>query len=160
MGEKVYTVVKVMRELNIDPEDAYKHLGLISKEADMSENSVRKIIRINRDYGSMISLEMEVGDERDSTLADFIPSKEISTDDEALETITRETVLSELGILSEKERRVIEMRFGLDGDGREYYLEEVATEFGLSREGVRKIEIKALKKLRRNRTLRHLYDNM
>ena len=112
------------------------------------ENATNKVDRILRSAEEPISLESPVGDEESSTLGDFIK------DDDALEPMDaadremlKEMVQSALAALSERERQVLELRFGLL-DGKDHTLEEVSRYFNVTRERIRQIEAKALRKLR------------
>jgi len=117
-------------------------------------NKVRRIIRISQEP---MSLATPVGNEDNSTLGDFIEDESIPGPAEAASTeLLRQQVRSALGQLSRREREVLEMRFGLK-DGQAHTLEEVGQAFGVTRERIRQIEAKALRKLRhpiRSRTLR------
>jgi len=117
-----------------------------------------KVQRILQSAEEPVSLERPVGDEESSQLSDFIE------DDEALEPIDaaaremlREQVQSALGALSERERQVLELRFGLI-DGKDHTLEEVSRYFNVTRERIRQIEAKALRKLRHPTRSRHLRE--
>jgi len=116
---------------------------------------VRKIIRIAQEP---MSLETPVGSEDSSQLADFIEDDTMPEPvDEAAKTLLKEQVQNALSVLTERERRVLEMRFGLQ-DGRDYTLEEVGKYFQVTRERIRQIEAKALRKLRHPTRSRHLRD--
>jgi RNA polymerase primary sigma factor len=104
-----------------------------------------------------MSLELPVGPGQSTTFADFIPDEAVDEPVEAAsKQLLREHVRNVLGFLSERERRVLEMRYGLV-DGKDHTLEEVGREFGVTRERIRQIEAKALRKLRhpsRSKSLR------
>jgi RNA polymerase primary sigma factor len=104
-----------------------------------------------------MSLELPVGPGQSTNLADFIPDEGVDVPDEAAsKQLLREHVRNVLGFLSERERKVLEMRYGLL-DGKDHTLEEVGREFGVTRERIRQIEAKALRKLRhpsRSKSLR------
>ena len=118
-------------------------------------DKVRKIIRIAQEP---MSLETPVGSEDSSQLADFIPDDTMPEPvDEAAKTLLKEQVQNALSVLTERERQVLEMRFGLL-DGRDYTLEEVGKFFQVTRERIRQIEAKALRKLRHPTRSRHLRD--
>ena len=124
----------------------------------MSVEKVCKILKIAQDT---VSLETPVGDEENTGLADFIPA-EGTADPAELASLTflKEQMQQVLGTLTDRERRVIELRFGLDG-GRPLTLEEVGKEFHVTRERIRQIESKALRKLRnpnRGKVLRDFLD--
>ena len=118
-------------------------------------DKVRKIIRIAQEP---MSLETPVGSEDSSQLADFIEDESMPEPvDEAAKTLLKEQVQNALSVLTERERQVLEMRFGLR-DGRDYTLEEVGKYFQVTRERIRQIEAKALRKLRHPTRSRHLRD--
>ena len=112
------------------------------------EDATEKVQKVLKASEEPISLELPIGDEDNSTLGDFIEDEEASAPlDEATKEILREQVHTSLGALSERERHVLEMRFGLI-DGKDHTLEEVSQHFDLTRERIRQIESKALRKLR------------
>ncbi len=121
------------------------------------EMAAEKLQRILKSAEEPISLERPIGDENSSQLGDFIEDDEaIEPMDAAAREILRDQVQSALGALSERERQVLELRFGLI-DGKDHTLEEVSNYFNVTRERIRQIEAKALRKLRhptRNRELR------
>jgi RNA polymerase primary sigma factor len=116
---------------------------------------VRRIIRIAQEP---MSLETPVGSEESSLLGDFIQDETMPEPvDAAAKEMLKEQVQSALSVLSERERQVLEMRFGLR-DGKDYTLEEVGRYFRVTRERIRQIEAKALRKLRHPTRSRHLRD--
>jgi RNA polymerase primary sigma factor len=117
----------------------------ISKKMDMPINKVRKIIKIAQEP---ISLETPIGEEEDSHLGDFIEDKIIPSPPDAVIHINlKEQIENALKTLTEREAKVLKMRFGL-GDGNEHTLEEVGQQFKVTRERIRQIEAKALRKLK------------
>lgn len=126
----------------------------ISKKMDLPIGKVRKIIKIAQEP---ISLETPIGEEEDSHLGDFIEDKVIpSPPDTIIHINLREQIEEALKTLTEREAKVLKMRFGL-GDGNEHTLEEVGQQFKVTRERIRQIEAKALRKLKhpsRSRKLR------
>ncbi|MCK4430053.1 MAG: RNA polymerase sigma factor RpoD, partial [Candidatus Aminicenantes bacterium] len=117
----------------------------ISKKMDLPINKVRKIIKIAQEP---ISLETPIGEEEDSHLGDFIEDKFIPSPPETVIHINlREQIDDALKSLTEREAKVLKMRFGL-GDGNEHTLEEVGQQFKVTRERIRQIEAKALRKLK------------
>jgi len=126
----------------------------ISKKMDLPISKVRKIIKIAQEP---ISLETPIGEEEDSHLGDFIEDKIIpSPPDTIIHINLREQIEEALKTLTEREAKVLKMRFGL-GDGNEHTLEEVGQQFKVTRERIRQIEAKALRKLKhpsRSRKLR------
>ena len=128
---------------------------LLFRKWRQATGKVRNILRISQDP---MSLELPVGNDDDSTqLGDFIEDESVEEPiDAASKQLLREQVRNVLGFLTERERQVIEMRFGLN-DGKDHTLEEVGREFGVTRERIRQIEAKALRKLRhpsRSKSLR------
>ncbi|MFA6601317.1 MAG: sigma-70 family RNA polymerase sigma factor [Candidatus Paceibacterota bacterium] len=128
----------------------------IAMEMDMDVEKIYQIEKIEQD---VVSLESPVGDDSDdgkSTLQDFIPDDKIlSPDQESSRRILRDQVNQVLGDLSEKERKILEMRHGLN-DGITHTLEEVGREFGVTRERIRQIEAKAHEKIRQHENINRL----
>ena len=131
----------------------------IAKKMDMPVSKVRKIIKIAQEP---ISLETPIGEEEDSHLGDFIEDKLMpSPPDTVIHINLREQIEEALKSLTEREGKVLKMRFGL-GDGNEHTLEEVGQQFKVTRERIRQIEAKALRKLKhpsRSRKLRSFTNN-
>ncbi len=118
---------------------------LIAEKMDLSVERVREIMRVAQEP---VSMETPIAPQEDSRLMDFIRDEEaLAPDDAALKTITNEDIDSVLKTLTPREEAVIRLRFGLK-DGRCHTLEEVGTEFEVTRERIRQIEAKALRKLR------------
>ena len=118
---------------------------LIAEKMNLSVERVREIMRVAQEP---VSMETPIGPEEDSRLMDFIRDEDaLAPDEAALKTITNEDIDSVLKTLSPREEAVIRLRFGLQ-DGRCHTLEEVGTEFNVTRERIRQIEAKALRKLR------------
>jgi RNA polymerase primary sigma factor len=127
----------------------------IALDMGLSSDKIRDIMKISQEP---VSLEMPIGEEEDSNLGDFIEdSKALAPSDAASLVVLKEQVEAVLYSLSERERRVLELRFGLD-DGRSRTLEEVGKEFGVTRERIRQIEAKALRKLRHPTRSKKLRD--
>ena len=125
----------------------------IGEKMGMSAEKVREIMKIAQDP---VSLETPIGEEEDSHLGDFIPDDDTpAPSDAAATTILREVIERELHTLTPREEHVIKLRFGLY-DGRTRTLEEVGKEFDITRERIRQIEAKALRKLRHPSRARHL----
>jgi RNA polymerase primary sigma factor len=117
-----------------------------------------KVQRILQSAEEPVSLERPVGDEESSQLGDFIEDNEaLEPMDAAAREMLREQVQNALGALSERERQVLELRFGLI-DGKDHTLEEVSRYFNVTRERIRQIEAKALRKLRHPTRSRHLRE--
>jgi RNA polymerase primary sigma factor len=136
----VKTSSQLLQELGREPT-----LEELAKAMDMPVERVSEIIRIAPEP---LSLETPIGEEEDSHLADFIQDQEsVSPDDAASQQLLRERIVEVLSELSPRERDVLRMRFGLD-DGYPRTLEEVGRHFNVTRERIRQIEAKAIKKLR------------
>ncbi len=130
----------------------------IAQELDMPVDKVREIMRVAQEP---VSLETPIGEEEDSHLGDFIPDEDAPVPAEAAShTLLKEQLSSVLKTLTPREAKVLSLRFGLD-DGRPRTLEEVGKEFNVTRERIRQIEAKALRKLRhpsRSKKLRDFLD--
>ena len=127
----------------------------IAEKLNMPLDKVREIIRIAQDP---VSLETPIGEEEDSHLGDFIPDEDAPPPaDEACNSVLKQTIGEVLDTLTEREKRVIILRFGLI-DGRQRTLEEVGQEFQVTRERIRQIETKALRKLRHPTRSKKLKD--
>jgi RNA polymerase primary sigma factor len=154
MGERVTQLARVCRELtqkNGHPPTEEE----IALEMDIS---LRLLKRIRQAAQFPLSLEMEVGEDMDSTLGDFIEDEgNLLPDDTTIHTLLSERMADVLSSLTAREGRVLQLRFGLQ-DGRTYTLEEVGQKFGVTRERIRQIEVKALSKLRHPRHSRRLRD--
>jgi RNA polymerase primary sigma factor len=146
----ISTQRRMMQELGHEPSSEELALKL-----ELAPERVREIMKISQEP---ISLEMPIGEEDDSHLGDFIPDeKALAPADAASHQMLREQVDDVLESLTERERRVLELRFGLD-TGRSRTLEEVGKEFGVTRERIRQIEAKALRKLRHPSRSKKLKD--
>ncbi|QVK19170.1 RNA polymerase sigma factor RpoD [Mycoplasmatota bacterium] len=129
----------------------------IAEKMDTTPDKVREILKISQEP---ISLESPVGEEDDSNLGDFIADVDaISPDEFASNELLKEELNDVLETLTDREERVLRLRFGLD-DGRTRTLEEVGKEFGVTRERIRQIEAKALRKLRHPSRSKKLRDFM
>ena len=127
----------------------------IAKEMGVSEDRVREIQKIAQDP---VALETPIGEEEDSHLGDFIEDdRAITPSDSVSTTMLKETLLSVLNSLTPREEKVLRLRYGVD-DGRPRTLEEVGKEFNVTRERIRQIEAKALRKLRHPSRSKHLKD--
>lgn len=154
MGERITQLSRVSREL-------IQRNGHEPSEEEIAAEmgvSVRLLERIRQAAQYPLSLEMEVGEDMDSTLGDFIEDEHnVLPNESATTKMLRERLNDVLGSLSARECRVLQLRFGLQ-DGRAYTLEEVGQKFGVTRERIRQIEAKALSKLRHPRRSRRLRD--
>ena len=127
----------------------------LAAEMQMPEEKVREIMKIAQEP---VSLETPIGEEEDSHLGDFIPDDDIPAPAEAAAfTLLKEQLIEVLDTLTDREEKVLRLRFGLD-DGRARTLEEVGKEFNVTRERIRQIEAKALRKLRHPSRSKKLKD--
>ena len=127
----------------------------VAEELDMPVDKVREIIRVAQEP---VSLETPIGEEEDSHLGDFIPDDEaLAPDDAASHILLKEQLSGVLSTLTDREEKVLRLRFGLQ-DGRSRTLEEVGKEFNVTRERIRQIEAKALRKLRHPSRSKKLKD--
>ncbi|MDR0851284.1 MAG: RNA polymerase sigma factor RpoD [Clostridiales Family XIII bacterium] len=127
----------------------------IGAEMDISEEKVREILKIAQEP---VSLETPIGEEEDSHLGDFIPDEDVPAPaDAAAFSMLKEQLIDVLDTLTEREQKVLILRFGLD-DGRARTLEEVGKKFDVTRERIRQIEAKALRKLRHPSRSKKLKD--
>ncbi len=127
----------------------------ISEELDMPVDKVREIMRVAQEP---VSLETPIGEEEDSHLGDFIPDDDApAPQDAASHTLLKEQLAEVLDTLTPREEKVLRLRFGLE-DGRSRTLEEVGKEFNVTRERIRQIEAKALRKLRHPSRSKKLKD--
>jgi len=154
MGERITQLSRVSRELI----QKNGHEPTDEEIANAMGVSMRMLERIRQAAQYPFSLEMEVGEDTDSTLGDFIEDENNSPpDDSTFQQLLGERVDDVLNSLTAREGRVLQLRFGLQ-DGRAYTLEEVGQKFGVTRERIRQIEAKALSKLRHPRRSRRLRD--
>jgi len=152
MVETIHRVSKYSRQMlqELGREATADEIG---EKMGMSPEKVREIMKIAQDP---VSLDPTIGEEEDSHLGDFIPDEDTpAPSDAAASTILREVIERELHTLTPREEHVIKLRFGLY-DGRTRTLEEVGKEFDITRERIRQIEAKALRKLRHPSRARHL----
>ena len=154
MVETINKVIRVSRqllqELGHDPTAEE-----IANEMNMPVEKVRDILKIAQEP---VSLETPIGEEEDSHLGDFIPDEDASEPSEAASfSLLKEQLMEVLETLTPREKKVLELRFGID-DGRTRTLEEVGKEFNVTRERIRQIEAKALRKLRHPSRSKKLRD--
>ena len=144
MVETINKMSKMQRKLTL--ELGYEpSVAELSEALEMSEDKVMEIMQIAREPAS---LETPIGEEDDSNLGDFVADSNVVTPEGNVESVMlREHIDALLGDLKERERQVIVLRFGLE-DGHPRTLEEVGKEFNVTRERIRQIEAKALRKLR------------
>ncbi|MGG5462636.1 RNA polymerase sigma factor RpoD [Clostridium sp. B9] len=154
MVETINKLIRIQRqlvqELGRDPLPEE-----LSKQMDMPVDKVREILKIAQEP---VSLETPIGEEEDSHLGDFIPDDDAPAPAEAAAfTMLKEQLINVLDTLTPREEKVLRLRFGLD-DGRARTLEEVGKEFNVTRERIRQIEAKALRKLRHPSRSKKLKD--
>lgn len=154
MIENINKLVRIQRELVQElgrepyPEEIAEHMN-------MDLEKIKEIIKVSR---KPISLETPIGEEEDSQLGDFIEDDQIETPVQVTtHTMLREELKDVLGSLTPREQKVLELRFGLN-DGRSRTLEEVGNVFDVTRERIRQIEAKALRKLRHPSRSKKLKD--
>ena len=144
MVETINKLIRIQRqlvqELGREPE-----IEEIAAEMELTPEKIREIMKISQEP---VSLEKPIGEEEDSHLGDFIPDEDApSPADQAASTLLKEELTKVLSGLTPREEKVLRLRFGLD-DGRTRTLEEVGLEFDVTRERIRQIEAKALRKMR------------
>ena len=154
MVETINKLIRVSRQLlqtlgrEPTPEE-------ISREMGITVDKVREIQKIAQEP---VSLETPIGEEEDSHLGDFIPDDDVPAPSEAAAfSMLKEQLVEVLNTLTDREQKVLKLRFGLD-DGRTRTLEEVGREFDVTRERIRQIEAKALRKLRHPSRSKKLKD--
>ena len=156
----VETINKVLRatrkltnELNREPS-----VEEIAKEMGMEPEKVDYVMKIKQDIASLDATVGRDGDDEDSVLGDFIEDEgRVSPEDAAAAQMLKEQIAEILSSLSEREQKVVKLRFGIGG-GRPHTLEEVGAEFSVTRERIRQIEAKALSKLRKHKDTKKLHE--
>jgi RNA polymerase primary sigma factor len=142
---------RLTQDLNREPTNEE-----IAKEMDIDVTKVEHIMKIKQDISSLDASIRD--DEEESVLADFIEDEDTITPEEsATGQLLKEQVKDMLGALTEREQKILKLRFGLE-DGKQHTLEEVGQEFSVTRERIRQIEAKALAKLRKHKDARKLHD--
>ena len=154
MVETINKLIRVSRQL-LQEHGREPHVDEIAREMNMNEDRVREIMKIAQEP---VSLETPIGEEEDSILGDFIPDSDAPAPSEmAAFMLLKEQLMNVLDTLTPREAKVLRLRFGLD-DGRARTLEEVGREFKVTRERIRQIEAKALRKLRHPSRSKKLKD--
>lgn len=144
---------RMTQELNREPT-----IDELAKELEMEPAKVEYVIKIKQDIHSLDAGVGRDGEEEDSVLGDFIEDEDMASPvDSAADQLLKEQVQEVLGSLSEREQKILRMRFGLD-DGKSHTLEEVGQEFSVTRERIRQIEAKALAKLRKHKDVKKLHE--
>ena len=147
------TTRKLTQELNREPS-----VEEIAKEMDMEPEKIEYVMRIKQDIASLDASVGRDGDDEETSLGDFIEDEErVTPEDAAATQLLKEQMAKILSTLSEREQKIIKMRFGVGG-GRPHTLEEVGAEFSVTRERIRQIEAKALSKLRNNKDTKKLHE--
>ena len=147
------TTRKLTSELNREPTNEE-----IAKELDMEPDKVDYVMRIKQDIASLDASVGREGDDEDSVLGDFVEDEERdSPEDSAANQILKEQLSEIIATLTDREQKIIRLRFGIGG-GRPHTLEEVGAEFDVTRERIRQIEAKALSKLRKNKDTKKLHE--
>lgn len=142
---------RLTQELNREPSNEE-----IAKEMEIEVEKVEHIMKIKQDISSLDASVRD--DEEDSVLADFIEDEDtVSPEESATNQLLKEHVKDMLGALTEREQKILKLRFGLE-DGKSHTLEEVGQEFSVTRERIRQIEAKALAKLRKHKDSKKLHD--
>ena len=151
MVETINKLVRVSRQL-------LQELGREPSPEEIAEAMDIPVERVREISQEPVSLETPIGEEEDSHLGDFIQDDNVPVPAEAAaSTLLKEQLVEVLGTLTEREQKVLRLRFGMD-DGRARTLEEVGREFNVTRERIRQIEAKALRKLRHPSRSRKLKD--
>ncbi|MBR0403389.1 RNA polymerase sigma factor RpoD [Candidatus Saccharibacteria bacterium] len=144
---------KLTQELNREPTNEE-----IAKEMGMDVEKIEYVMRIKQDIASLDASVGKDGDDEDSVLGDFVEDEErISPEDSAANQILKEQLAEIITSLSDREQKIIKLRFGIGG-GRPHTLEEVGAEFSVTRERIRQIEAKALSKLRKHKDTKKLHE--
>lgn len=142
---------RLTQELNREPTN-----DEIAKAMDLDVDKVEHIMKIKQDISSLDASIRD--DEEESVLADFIEDEDaVSPEESATNQLLKEQVKGMLGALTEREQKILKLRFGLE-DGKQHTLEEVGQEFSVTRERIRQIEAKALAKLRKHKDAKKLHD--
>lgn len=148
MMERINKVMAAYNRLAVEETSLRQTIIQIAEELGLSEEMVRESLALKENVIGYTSLDIPVGEDGDSVLLDFIPADEEDTADQLLmKDLLREEIEKVLHTLNPREEQIIRMRFGLD-DGVQRTLEEIAKEFDITRERIRQIETKALRKMR------------
>ena len=144
---------RMTQELNREPT-----IEELAKELEMEPEKVEYVIKIKQDIQSLDAGVGRDGEDEDSTLGEFIEDEDSVTPEQSATTqLLKEQVQSVLSTLSDREQKIVRMRFGLD-NGKSHTLEEVGQEFAVTRERIRQIEAKALAKLRKHKDAKKLHE--
>ncbi len=144
---------RMTQELNREPS-----IEELARELEMEPEKVEYVIKIKQDISSLDAGVGRDGEDEDSVLGDFIEDEDTATPEESASSqLLKEQVQTILSTLSDREQKIIKMRFGLD-NGKSHTLEEVGQEFAVTRERIRQIEAKALAKIRKHKDAKKLYE--
>ena len=160
MVEKIRKATILDQHFQMQGVAVRERLELIAAEMNTTTDEVRNFFRLREIYLNMVSLDLPVGEDKETPLADFIPDKENPLEDTVDILLLREQIDTVLETLTPREREILELRYGL-ADGQERTLEEVGKIFNVTRERIRQIQEKALRKLRhpaRSKKLRDFLD--
>jgi RNA polymerase primary sigma factor len=156
----VETINKLLRTQRRMTQDLNREPTIeeLAKELEMEPEKVEYVMKIKQDIHSLDAGVGRDGDDEDSVLGDFIEDEDAaSPEDSAASQLLKEQVQDILSVLTEREQKIVKMRFGLE-DGKSHTLEEVGQEFAVTRERIRQIEAKALTKLRKHKDAKKLYE--
>ena len=144
---------RMTQELNREPS-----IEELAKELEMEPEKVEYVMKIKQDITSLDAGVGRDGEDEDSVLGDFIEADDgVAPEESAASQLLKEQVQAILGTLSEREQKILKMRFGLE-NGKSHTLEEVGQEFAVTRERIRQIEAKALAKLRKHKDAKKLHE--
>ena len=149
----VHKMDRILKVNRVYPKYAYitdynERLELLAEELDISALAVEECLVLYSQFLRAASLDLPVGEDEDTPLIDFVPQEnDVSVEDKVSNLELRERLLEAISTLTEREQKIIRLRFGID-DGKYRTLEEVGREFGVTRERIRQIEVKAIRKLR------------
>ncbi|MDR0956174.1 MAG: RNA polymerase sigma factor RpoD [Candidatus Nomurabacteria bacterium] len=153
INKMLRTQRRMTQEMNREPT-----IEELAKELEMEPEKIKYVIKIKQDISSLDANIGRDGEGDESTLGQFIEDEDsVRPEDAAASELLREQVREIIGSLSDREQKIIRMRFGLD-DGKSRTLEEVGREFAVTRERIRQIEAKALTKLRKHKDAKKLYE--
>lgn len=156
----VETINKLLRTQRRMTQDLNREPTIeeLAKELEMEPEKVEYVMKIKQDITSLDAGVGRDGDDEDSVLGDFIEDEDAASPvDAATNQLLKEQVQDILSVLTEREQKILKMRFGLE-DGKSHTLEEVGQEFSVTRERIRQIEAKALTKLRKHKDAKKLYE--
>lgn len=156
----VETINKLLRTQRRMTQDLNREPTIeeLAKELEMEPAKVEYVMKIKQDIHSLDAGVGRDGEDEDSVLGDFVEDEDmVSPDESAADQLLKEQVQAVLGTLSEREQKILKMRFGLE-DGKSHTLEEVGQEFSVTRERIRQIEAKALAKLRKHKDVKRLHE--